>query len=563
MAAAQKAAVFFCPSFGYALALLRSGPEAAMNDPWNSDLAQPMDTLSVTLSAIGAAVRESNFDRANALAVEALAQGKIHPALYNAQAMWHERQGRDQEAAALFRRALRAAPADATTLGALGLCLSRLKRFDEAIAALSAAAERRPESALAHYRLGHTLWQAGRLPEAEGAVKRALALDAQMPAALSCMAAIVAAQGDMTVAGSFARRALQLAPGDPLALTVAAASYLAAGQPAEAASAIRPLIEGHDLPPDARAKALDIFARAQFLQGHAAESFESFRARNALLQHGRPRETADPLRPVHDFLATAPRSFWRAGRPSASVPAQRPDRHVFLSAFPRSGVELLAQILKRHPGIALLQDSDPLARAATRHLSTSEGLSELAALSDEALINEREQYWASVHANALGVAGKVLIDSTPANAFRLPLIAKLFPEARVIYMLRDPRDVVASCFTEFPRITGTILGAPDLEGIARLFDTASNIIRISRDRMPSPLAAIRYESLVSDAADSLSGISQFIDLSWEKDLFELDKSLGEDFGYFSERPGGWRQWTEQFNRVLPLLMPWVVQGGYE
>jgi hypothetical protein len=34
----------------------------------------------------------------------------------------------------------------------------------------------------------------------------------------------------------------------------------------------------------------------------------------------------------------------------------------------------------------------------------------------------------------------------PLNAVFLPLIAKLFPRAKIIFALRDPRDVVLSCF---------------------------------------------------------------------------------------------------------------------
>ena len=43
-------------------------------------------------------------------------------------------------------------------------------------------------------------------------------------------------------------------------------------------------------------------------------------------------------------------------------------------------------------------------------------------------------------------AGKMLIDKNPSPTSRLPLWLRVFPELRVIIALRDPRDVVLSCY---------------------------------------------------------------------------------------------------------------------
>ena len=43
-------------------------------------------------------------------------------------------------------------------------------------------------------------------------------------------------------------------------------------------------------------------------------------------------------------------------------------------------------------------------------------------------------------------AGKVFIDKQPLCTINLPLISKLFPEAKILFAIRDPRDVVFSCY---------------------------------------------------------------------------------------------------------------------
>jgi len=47
-----------------------------------------------------------------------------------------------------------------------------------------------------------------------------------------------------------------------------------------------------------------------------------------------------------------------------------------------------------------------------------------------------------------GAAGKdkLLVDKNPSPTARLPVWLRVFPELRVLIALRDPRDVVLSCY---------------------------------------------------------------------------------------------------------------------
>ena len=121
--------------------------------------------------------------------------------------------------------------------------------------------------------------------------------------------------------------------------------------------------------------------------------------------------------------------------------------HVFLLGFPRSGTTLLEQVLASHPRVEALEERETLTdamRAFLRHARrppspggrpTSAELEPL-----------RAAYWARVRAEGAQVAGKVFVDKHPLNTLKLPLIAKLFPEAKILFAQRDPRDVVLSCY---------------------------------------------------------------------------------------------------------------------
>ena len=66
--------------------------------------------------------------------------------------------------------------------------------------------------------------------------------------------------------------------------------------------------------------------------------------------------------------------------------------------------------------------------------------------SEEELESLRAAYWRRVRAGGAEVAGKLFLDKHPLNTLKLPLIARLFPSAKILFARRDPRDVVLSCF---------------------------------------------------------------------------------------------------------------------
>jgi hypothetical protein len=95
-------------------------------------------------------------------------------------------------------------------------------------------------------------------------------------------------------------------------------------------------------------------------------------------------------------------------------------------------------------------------------------------------------------------------DKTPGYLTELPLLAALFPEARIVHLIRDGRDVALSYTDE--------LGVP-----------AVNAIRLWRSRVRAARDAgqalgdgryreIKYEDLVADPASTLNAVSCFIGL---------------------------------------------------
>ena len=95
-------------------------------------------------------------------------------------------------------------------------------------------------------------------------------------------------------------------------------------------------------------------------------------------------------------------------------------------------------------------------------------------------------------------AGKVFIDKLPLNTIKLPLIAKLFPKARILFALRDPRDVVLSCFRRSFRVNASMYEFVSLERAAAFYDAVMTLGALCRERLPLEVLDTRYEDLVGD-----------------------------------------------------------------
>ena len=132
------------------------------------------------------------------------------------------------------------------------------------------------------------------------------------------------------------------------------------------------------------------------------------------------------------YLRAGRRALAAGGISAASL---RPldDRIVFVCGCPRSGTTFLAGALGALPGFVDLGEVHPLKAA----------IPELSALAPEAAAPRVRRILSVVRRLAL-VGGRRSIEQTPETAFVLPAVARAFPEATVVHVVRDGRDVVAS-----------------------------------------------------------------------------------------------------------------------
>jgi Flp pilus assembly protein TadD len=169
-------------------------------------------------------------------------------------ALEHHGAGRLQEAADLYREALRAEPANSDALHLLGVAELQLGRHESAIGLIEKAIGLDPAQAAFHNNLGEAHRALGRIADAERCYRAALALDADFAAAHGNLGNALLAQERHREAAKSFRRAVALEPGNAQFHHNLAVVLHALGRPHEAeesarlALALRPeMAEAHCL----------------------------------------------------------------------------------------------------------------------------------------------------------------------------------------------------------------------------------------------------------------------------------------------------------------------------
>lgn len=531
---------------------------------------------AATLAAIQSAVQAREFARAATLADEALKSGLEHPMVLNLAALKREQEGRFDEALQALGRAIELAPQDIGARNAAGLVLARLERWPEALAMFDGVVAIQPDFAGSHCARGTALESLGRLKESEAAYRHAMELDPDNLGAMQGVANLLSRRGAHAEARPLAEEVLEAEPNFPDAVMVLAAADAAEGAGERAKQRLELLAGDERLTPQQRALAHGLLGDVLDTLGLPSEAFQAYAACNMGLWraygpvHGQGAGALDFVRAMLDELREIPPTAWTS---RSEPPADGPKTHVFLLGFPRSGTTLLEQVLASHPDVEALEERETLSDAQRAFLMNPTDLARLARASEAELAPLRAAYWARVRAEGAEPAGKVFVDKHPFNTFRLPLILKLFPDAKILFARRDPRDVVLSCYRRRFAMSSQAYQLLTLPGVAGYYDVAMRLADELEPAMAANTLVVRHEALVEDFDKVVGEVGAFLGLPWSEAVRGFadkarDRAVATPSGaqlsrgLSAEGVGAWRRYREQLAPVASTLAPWVERFGY-
>jgi tetratricopeptide (TPR) repeat protein len=258
----------------------------------------------------------------------------------------------------------------------------------------------------------------------------------------------------------------------------------------------------------------------------------------------------------------------------------QPARRIgFLVGHPRSGTTLLEQVLDAHPDAVSLEETEIFIKEGLRVLLKNQPHQPLFEILNHAetdsLGKARATYFRLAE-NFLGqpLRGRLLIDKNPSLTPSIPAIARIFPEARFLIALRDPRDVCLSCFMQPLPVNPVSSSYLTLDGTVAEYASMMDFWLTIRDKMATPWLEVRYEDMVDDLESTARRTLDFLDLPWSDGVLSFNEHAQKklvrsptyaDVGkpIYKTSQGRWKNYQKYLEPHLARLEPLIKAFGYE
>lgn len=281
--------------------------------------------------------------------------------------------------------------------------------------------------------------------------------------------------------------------------------------------------------------------------------------------------------------------------PAATIPRPDPaaagsvrrgsrfDRPIFIVAPPRSGTTLLFETLSKSPSVWTIGDEShgAIESVAPLHPANRGWDSNRLGRQDAqpAIVDALDQNWFAAlrdrHGKTPpeGASGLRLLEKTPKNSLRIPFLNAAYPDARFIFIQRDPAESLSSMIAawESGRFV-TYRGLPDWPGqpwsllltpewrklagksvpevVTEQWRMTTDILLADLDKLsPEKWGVVGYHNLLADPQGEIERLCRFLDIEWDDELSE-ELPLSR-YTLTPPNPDKWKQHAPVLDRLLP------------
>jgi hypothetical protein len=172
------------------------------------------------------------------------------------------------------------------------------------------------------------------------------------------------------------------------------------------------------------------------------------------------------------------------------------------------------------------------------------------------------------------VGGRLLIDKNPILTFLIAPFIRIFPETKFLVALRDPRDVVLSCFMQSLSLNQSAAAFLTLEGAVEDYAALMTMWTTLRPIIKNPWLEVRYEDMVADLESVARRTLDFLGVPWDVRVLGFDEHARQKVvrsptyadvtqPVYKRAVGRWRNYQKYLEPHLAKLEPFVKAFGYE
>jgi hypothetical protein len=278
-----------------------------------------------------------------------------------------------------------------------------------------------------------------------------------------------------------------------------------------------------------------------------------------------------PLLPAAStFLDGTDTAKW----PSFAAPDPR-DSPVFVVGFPRSGTTLVERMLDSHPALQSMDERPHFETLADQledyGLQVPRDLGKLTQADCEEL---RKGYQLMACARIERDWNRQLVDKNPLNMLWLPLIMRIYPNARFVFVMRHPCDALISNYMQNYRSAVMSAISLSLERLAQAHVLAIRHWQHHVGIFKPRVLEIRYEELVADPGPQVQRLGRFLELQDADTMLEYAmRTLEAPFigtpsytqvikPMYRHRVGRWLRYREYFGGAMRVIAPMLDELDY-
>ena len=226
-------------------------------------------------------------------------------------------------------------------------------------------------------------------------------------------------------------------------------------------------------------------------------------------------------------------------------------------------------ILRSHNSIDVLEEK-PLVENFIKDLEQkiNKDFSKLNNIDENFFSEMREKYFNDRNKYIKFDKDKIYIDKLPLNIVHVAEIFSFFPNSKFILALRNPYDVVLSCFMQYFGANSAMLNFTSLKDTAKLYDLVMSLWLIYFEKFPIKVHKIKYEQIVQDFDQSVAKLLSFLELKWSDNVKEFYKTAERrgivntpsyrqiNQPLYKKSIERWKNYEGEFSEVKHILDKW-------
>ena len=236
-------------------------------------------------------------------------------------------------------------------------------------------------------------------------------------------------------------------------------------------------------------------------------------------------DPSEDIRLIDEIIKTCD-ADWFKGPKTSDVPGKRDKTPIFITGLPRTGTTLVERIVSNHSQVSslgetmFLQMSLKTAAGVEKQIPLSAGNVREVASAD--LSNAPQLYL-----DALGYRigqEPYFIEKLPLNFLYLGLIAKAWPDAKIVVLNRHPMD---ACFSMFKQVfTFVYKFSYSLEHLGQYYVAYHRLLNHWKELLGDRIIEVDYETLVDNQHNETKALLDELGLDFEQACIDFDKNTG-------------------------------------